>query len=792
MKTNNQVDQVFGREYIKFLLTRYVKNWYWFVLTMAAGGLIAYVVLAKIKPVYNTQASILVSSGEEGTSPKEDILRELDIFASARNIDDEIEILKSYTLSEKVVTDLGLDVNYSIRGRLREEDIYTRSPITITLITPDGNWFGKSVEVRANAANVQIAGLTYPYNLPVNTVLGRILVRKNPNARQPHQTIFVTTADKDAVIKSYVDRLKVTQASRMSFVLRVKLEDTSTERATAFINRLILGYDRSSLEYKNRTASNTLRFINDRLGIIARELSSVEKDIQNYKTRSGIVDLGAESSVFLEKVRENDTQLNQVNIQLGALQEVERYMASKTSRESLAPAMPGLDNPILTGLLTNLFELDMQREKLIRTAPEGSTVVQVLDNQIRLTKATIADNTQALRKVLLNTRNKMIATNKRVESVIQTIPQKERVLLDISRQQGIKGGLYTYLLQKREETALSLASTVSDLRIVDAPKGDRVPVKPRKSAYYLFALVLGLLLPITVLWLLDFLNNKISRKSEVEAQTNTPIIGELVQANIESPMEVSPSSRSLISEQIRALRANIHFFTADEAEGPQTILITSSISGEGKSFVSLNLGASMAMTGRRVVLLELDMRKPKLYKYLGLKADTGLSNFLVGRATLDEIIQPVANHPDLFFIPCGPLPPNPAELLSGKRVGELFAALREGFDVIIADTPPIGLVSDAFSIAPHASITLYLLRHLYTNKLYLKNIETLYQEKRFRNMSLLINGIVARKEYQYNYGYGYDPEYGYSYKSGYHEEDRKVKKKVVTKGFKFWGKLWKQ
>ncbi|MCC5612738.1 CpsD/CapB family tyrosine-protein kinase, partial [Nostoc sp. CHAB 5834] len=281
------------------------------------------------------------------------------------------------------------------------------------------------------------------------------------------------------------------------------------------------------------------------------------------------------------------------------------------------------------------------------------------------------------------------------------------------------------------------------------------------------------------------LNNKITRKAEIEEQTKTPIIGELIQADIQSPMEVTSGSRSLISEQIRALRANIHFFTAEESEGPQTILVTSSVSGEGKSFVSLNLGASMAITGRRVVLLELDMRKPKLHKYLDVKSDKGLSGFLVNRAALDEIIQSIDGYPDLFFIPCGPLPPNPSELLSGKRIGELFAALREGFDVIIADTPPVGLVSDAFSIAPQANITLYLLRHLYTNKVYLKNIETLYQEKRFKNMSLLINGIVARREYEYNYGYGYDPEYGYGYNAGYHTEDEKPKKKLIKKGFGF-------
>ncbi|WP_080236629.1 GumC family protein [Spirosoma rigui] len=792
MKATNQVDQTFGQEYIKFLLTRYAKNWYWFVVAIGISWVITYLVLARIKPVYSTQASILVSaSGEEGSSSKEDILRELDIFSSEKNIDDEMEILKSYTLAEKVVNDLGLDVNYSVRGRLRQEDIYRRSPIKVTLITPNRQLFGKAVEVTVAGNRIQIEGVSYPYNRPIQTPLGLILIRKNTDTWEPFSTLLITTADKEAVIKSYVERLKVSQATRMSYVLRVKLEDTSIERATAYINRLIHWYDLSSLEYKNRTASNTLQFINGRLSIILGELSNVEKDIQNYKTRAGIVDLSAESSVFLEKVKENDTQLNQVNIQLGALQEVERYIASKSEKAGLAPAMPGLESPVLTGLLTNLFDLEAQREKLIRTAPEGSTVVEVLDNQIRMTKANIADNTQSLRTVLISTRDRMITNNKRVESVIRTIPQKERVLLDISRQQGIKGGLYTYLLQKREETALSLAATVSDLRVVDTPKGDATPIKPRKSAYYLFALVMGLLVPIVVLWLLDFLNNKISRKAEIEEQTNTPIIGELIQADIRSPMEVTAGSRSLISEQIRALRANIHFFTAEEAEGPQTILVTSSISGEGKSFVSLNLGASMAITGRRVVLLELDMRRPKLYKYLNVKTDKGLSSFLVNRATLEEIIQPVEGYPDLFFIPCGPLPPNPSELLSGKRIGELFAALREGFDVVIADTPPVGLVSDAFSIAAQANITLYLLRHLYTNKVYLKNIEALYQEKRFKNMSLLINGIVTRREYEYNYGYGYDPEYGYGYKAGYHDDDEKPKKNLVKKGFSIFSKFWK-
>ncbi|QJW91177.1 polysaccharide biosynthesis tyrosine autokinase [Spirosoma taeanense] len=788
MKTNNQVNEQFGQEYVKFMLTKYLKNWYWFVIAVVVSGLVTYLLLTTIKPMYSIQSSLLVNmENSSSSSPKEDILRELDIFSSSKNIEDEIEILKSYTLAEKVVNDLNLDVNYSVKDGLHERDIYKQSPVTVTVIEPNKQQNGKTVEATFSDNGLVINGVTYPFNRPVNTIFGRILIRRNNAAIRPFRQILLTTNSKEEVVKSYISRLRVNQASRSSYVLRINLEDTSVERGVAFINRLIHWYDLSSLQYKNRTASNTLRFINGRLSIISRELTDVEKDIQNYKTRSGIVDLSAESTVFLEKVHENDTQLNQVNIQLGALDEIEEYISSKSGKNSLAPATLGLENPVLTGLLSNLFELEMQREKLIKSSPEGSTAVQVIDNQIRLTKTNIADNTQSLRKILQNTRNKVTASNKKVEAVIQTIPLKERVLLDISRQQGIKGELYTYLLQKREETALSLAAAVSDLRIVDAPKGDVNPIKPRKGTYYLFALVLGILIPVTVLWLLDFLNDKVTRKSEIEDVTNVPIIGEVIEANITTPLEVSPSSRSLLSEQIRALRANIHFMTPDE-EGPQTILVTSSVSGEGKSFISLNLGASMAITGRRVVLLELDLRKPKLHKYLGIDPKMGISNFLIGQSTISEIIEPVENYPDLYFIPCGPLPPNPSELLSSKRMAELFAALREGFDVIIADTPPIGLVSDAFSIAPHANITLYILRHLYTNKAYLKNIETLYQEKRFKNMSILINGIVTKKEYEYNYGYGYDSEYGYSNKAGYHNDIDKIKKKVILKGFG--GRSW--
>lgn len=779
-----RADGQFSREYVRFLLTKYRKNAHWFVLATFVSVGATYLVLATIKPVYQVEASVLIRSDEERHSAKEDILRELDVFSPQKNIEDEIEILKSYELAERVVDELDLDVNYSVRNGLRERDIYYQSPIRVRVLEASPDAYDKPVEADVATGGVRLNGAWYPLNRPVQTVLGRILVRRSDSTVRPVSTLRLTIAPKEDRTKSLLGRLKVTQASRSSSVLHLTLDDTSVERAVAFIRRLVQTYDGASLQYKNRTAANTLTFINGRLALIARELSGVERDIQAYKTRSGIVNLSAESAVFLTKVSETDGQIGQVNIQLGALDEVERYLASRGSRSGLAPSTLGLDSPALTGLLTNLFELELSREKLVKTVPEGSTALQTLDGQIRLARANIGDNVQSLRRVLLSTQRTLRVANQRAESVIRTVPGKERVLLDISRQQGIKGELYTYLLQKREETALSLAATVSDVRIVDRPRGNPTPIKPRRQAYYVFALVLGLLVPVGGLWLLDFLNNKIARKAEIEAATDAPIIGEVVQAPVISPLEVSASSRSLLSEQIRALRANLHFFATDPTDKP-VILITSSVSGEGKSFISLNLGASLAIAQRRVVLLELDLRKPKLHKYLGLSSARGLSTYLVGQAELDDIVQPVEGYPDLAFIPCGPLPPNPSELLSGRRMGALFEQLSARYDVVIADTPPVGLVSDAFSVAPFANLTIYLLRHLYTNRSYLKTIQTLYAEKRFKNMSVLINGIQSKREFEYNYGYGYDSDYGYGYgyRSGYHAENDTQPKPTARSGF---------
>lgn len=785
MTSTGQSENQFGQEYIKFLATKYLRNWYWFALTIALSVLSMFTYLTTLKYAYSAQASILIKEDDHiGGSSKQDLMEELDMFGSKKQVENEIEVLKSYKLAQKVVDDLGLDIVYSYKDRWRVRDLYRDAPIVVKVLKPTEAAFDRPVAVSVLPGKAVVGGVTCPFGQATQSPLGLVLITQRDSVTTPHPDMLVTMEHRDDAILSFTKRLRVSQPNKSASVLFLTLEDHAPDRAAAYLDRLIYVYELSSLQDKNRVAANTLRFVEDRLGIISRELTSVEGDMQRYKTNAGIVDLSSESELFLGKVKENDTQLGQVGIQLGTLREIDTYIAGKPDTRVVSPSTIGLDSPNLSALIANLLDLEGQREKLIRTVPEKSIPIETIDEQIRNTKRNIADNVQTLRRILLSTQNSLQTTNRRIEATIRTIPQKERQLLDISRQASIKSNLYTYLLQKREETAMSFASTVSDLRVIDDAKANPEPVKPVRRNYYAVALLIGLLLPVLALWLIDYFNNKVSRKSQVEAATDAPIIGEIIQSDApESPLEMTPKGRSLLSEQIRALRTNIQFFNPDGGN-KQTILITSSVSGEGKSFISLNLAASLAIADKRVVMLELDMRKPKLHRYVRETSPQGLSSYLSGQATLDEIIKPVPGFDSLFFIPCGIIPPNPSELISGEKMRYLFENLHEHFDVVLADSPPVGLVTDANILAKYATMTLYIVRHLHTGRGFLKNIDTLYREKRFPNMCIVINGINVQKDYEYNYGYGYDAGYGYTYRSGYGDEDVKPQK-VAKKGISF-------
>ena len=389
-------------------------------------------------------------------------------------------------------------------------------------------------------------------------------------------------------------------------------------------------------------------------------------------------------------------------------------------------------------------------------------------------KSSLGENMQTLRKSLAITRQQLEAQNGKMESMIKTVPGKERALVDITRQQGIKNNLYVYLLQKREETALSYASAVSDTRTVDMARGSILPVKPVKRNIYLLFALMGIAIPFGIIYVIDLLNDKIKSRKEIEKATKAPILADISYAEHNEALILSNLGRTVMAEQIRALRTNISFL--NPGKGVQSLLFTSSMSGEGKSFISLNLGASLAMTDKKTIILELDMRKPKLQSALDMPNRHGLSNYLVGASELNDIIRPVPGQENYFIITCGPIPPNPAELLLNGRLQELFTELRATFDYIIIDAPPIGIVTDAQILEQQADATLFVLRHEFTPKERLKMVDNLYREKKFKNLSLVFNAVKEGGKYGYGYGYGY----------GYYEQEEETPgiMKNTLNGFK--------
>jgi tyrosine-protein kinase Etk/Wzc len=746
---------------VRVVLMRYVRNWPWFLLSLLVAMGTAYVYLLYQPPVYSVKASVLIKDEKKGISG-ESLMKEMDLFTPSKVVENEQEILKSYTLMDRVVDKLGLTVQYYYPTKTYNKEIYDESPIRLMVEKPLSSLYGEPIDIEfVDQQRVKLNGKTYPVNQSVKTPYGqlRIFVRKPLSNKLAPMTVLVS-GRADAV-ERYLTKLKVEPTAKQSTVLVLNLNETVPDKGEAILNQLVAEYNKEAILDKNKEASNTLTFIENRLTLISGELSTVEKEVENYKSTQGITDLSAQAQTFLTSVKENDTQLNEVNMRLGSLTDIERYIKNQSVEKGVTPATMGLSDPILTGLLTKLAELELKREEVSRTISPNNPLVQSLDSQMKNMKASINENVQTIRQQLTSNRTQLVSNNRRMEGMIRTVPGKERALLNITRQQAIKNGLYTYLLQKREETALSAASTVSDSRTVDVARTGRGPIKPVKMSIFGLFAAFGLLIPVGFVSAKAALNNRVLRRADVEEVTQVPILGEIVKGRQMGGDDFvfKPRMQSVIGEQIRALRTNLQFFRSDTNKS-QVLLFTSSISGEGKSFVSLNLGASLALVGKRTVILEMDMRKPKLHKSLSMENRAGLSNYLIGDATIDELLQPIMGYENYFIITSGPIPPNPSELLSSPRLAQLFDELKARFDYVLVDSPPVGLVTDSQLIAPFADATMYMVRHDHTPKNYIKMVEALYKEQRFQKLSIILNGVGEGESYYYSYGYGYNNYYG--------------------------------
>ena len=758
---------------LRAFFLRYLRYWYWFVLSLAVCLTAAYVQLRYATPIYQINSTLLIKSQNSGTS---DILKELQPSTGDKNVENEIELLKSRGLMQRVVNDLNLTVAYFQQGQVRsDEEIYGTSPIRLQPIRPTA-LAGKGIFV--NILNHKQFELQdedgnhkgkFNFSQSVNSGYGTFRVFLNDSLyRKNNDLIKVALYDQLNMAERYRSALQVQLLNPKSTVLKLTIEDAVPAKGKAILNSLLAAYNYTTLTDKNREATNTIRFIDERLRLITNELGDVERDVETYKSAKGITDLSEEGTLYLGKVNENDAKLNELDIQAKVLAGVENYLNS--SQTGVAPATLMVSDPVLMGLLTKLNELEGEQEKYQRSSQPDNPFLKTVTAQITSTKASIRENLTNQKNNLALTRTSLKGQNRRFESSIRTIPRKEREFITIKRQQGIKESLYLLLLQKKEETAISYASTVTDSQMFDAPYSPGYPIKPNKTNIYLVALLAGLLIPVGFISLKEVLNDTIQSRREIENETGLTIFGEIMKKPKELKDNiVDTKTNSVLAEQFKIIRANLPYVLGDaEPDIGKVLLITSSISGEGKSFISINLTSSIAMLDKRVVVLELDLRKPKISTYLGISKDKGLSNYLIGQADVDELIKPTTLSPNMFVISSGPIPPNPSELLSNGRLETLLNELRKQFDYIILDTPPVGIVADATLVSEFADAAFYLVRHEYTPRTYMRLLNELKTSKRFKSINVIFNGVNYRNSSEYGYGHGYGYKYGYGKGKGYY------------------------
>ena len=776
---------------IQELLFRYLIHWPWFVVSIIICIACAWGYLRLTTPIYNISATVLIKDEKKGggASMSSDLEKMgLEGFvSSSSNVDNEIEVLRSKSLSREVVNNLGLFVTYMDEDEFPSKELYHTSPVLVSLTHQEADKLPGRMEINmilqpTGALGVQITVGEKEYRkqfdkLPAvfPTDEGTVAFFANNDTlsavcpenitKERHITAFINRPF--SVLKEYVNSLSIAPTSKTTSVVVISLENTNTRRGRDYINKLLEMYNINANNDKNEVAQKTAEFIDERIGIISKELGSTEQDLENFKRSAGITDLSSEAQIALtgnaeyEKKRvENQTQINLV-------MDLQRYM--KGNEYEVLPSNIGLQDAASAGAIDRYNQMLVERKRLLRTSTENNPTIINLDTSIRAMRTNVQATLDATLKGLQITKEDLAREASRYSRRINDAPTQERQFVSIARQQEIKSGLYLMLLQKREENAITLAATANNAKIIDEALADDNPISPKKMLVYLAALVLGVGLPVGVIYLIGLTKFKIEGRADVEKLTSLPVVGDIPLADEKTgSIAVFENQNNLMSETFRNVRTNLQFMLEN---GKNVILVTSTISGEGKSFISANLAISLSLLGKKVVIVGLDIRKPGLNKVFNIpKKEHGITQYLTNTtANLMDFVQPSDINKNLFILPGGTGPPNPTELLARGGLEKAIETLKANFDYVILDTAPVGMVTDTLLIGRVADLSVYVCRADYTHKAEFTLINELAENNKLPNLCIAINGLdLNSRKYGYYYGYGkYGKYYGYGKRYGY-------------------------
>jgi capsular exopolysaccharide synthesis family protein len=553
-------------------------------------------------------------------------------------------------------------------------------------------------------------------------------------------------------------------------VIQLSYIATNPKLAADLIDRLMKEYQVATREDKNETNRRMLDFIDDRMKNVEKDLDSITRNLLEYQRRNNLISAETQSEGYFTQIQETDKEINESRVQDNVAQMIDGYLRDEKNAYNLVPSTLGLEDGTLNGMISAYNVAQLERKMLIdANVPVTNLKVKQKEDEIERLRINVLESIRNLRKLIAVTISRLQVVSGNVLAQIRELPVKEQNLLEIKTKQLTKQTVYNLLLEKREQTAISLAGTISNMKVIENANVNTIPVKPKPSTVYLVSLIVGLALPALFVFVLELLNDKINSRYDIEKVTNIPIVGEIGHSYMKEGLVVKPNHRGIVAEQFRIIRSNLQYVITN-VEKP-IIMVTSSFSGEGKSFISTNLGAVMSLTNKKTIILEFDIRKPKILSSLGIPKRPGITNFLLGTVGAPDLPIQVTGYENLYVLACGPIPPNPAELLLESRLEDLFDYLRSNFDVIIIDTAPVGMVSDAMALGKFAHATLYIVRQGHTYKRQLNLIEEFYTQSKLPKVSIILNDVKLQTGYGY-YGYGrYGYGYGYTSKSGYFTED---------------------
>lgn len=772
------------------IYTTLILNWKWFVLSLIICLGAAHIYLRYATPIYQAAAKLLIKeeqNGRRGNSIQSSA--NLGIISNSNGIDNEMEILKSRTLAQQAVYDLKLYTTYRHEGRIKDHLIYGEQEVNVDMdyehlkklnapmsfkITREGrnyhvvgSYFVPIDDNSYNPGPVTVDKVITALPATLGTRVGMVKFTQNGNYMlRDGESLKVTMIAPEIAAGKYVGSLSVSPSTKATSIAQLVITDEIPQRAIDYLKQLAIVYNRQANEDKNQIAVRTEQFINQRLEKINAELGNTEGQLENYKKRNNMVQLSMNASTAFSNADSYAQKLNEANTQVALLDELTKYMNEPSNRHQPIPSNVGLNDASATSLINKYNEIALQRNQLLHSASESSPTVTPLTSQLDDLQASIKRAMSQARAGLNIQRNSIASQQGKYQGQISNTPEQERILTQIGRQQEVKSGLYLMLLQKREENSISLAATADKGKLIDNPVFAG-KVTPKDSIILMIAFGLGLAIPALILFLLAFFRYKIEGHDDVAKLTKLPIIADVAiasdRAKTKADIVVHENKNNLMEEIFRSLRTNLQFLMK---EHDKVILMTSTTSGEGKTFIASNVAISFALLGKKVVLVGLDIRKPRLAELFEIDDHHhGITNLLIkDNITWDDVNKQIVNsgvNNNLDLLMAGPVPPNPGELVTRKSLEETMDILKEHYDYIIIDTAPVGLVTDTLALGRIANATVYVCRADYTQKSSFGLINGLAYEKKMPNMSIVLNGVdLSKKKYGYYYGYGKYGKYG--------------------------------